>query len=102
MPLLTTNAILTAYCTCTLCCGPKATGLCADGTTPVQGVTIAAPRNIPLGSTVTIGTNAYRVSDRTAKRFNGRFDIFFASHKDALRFGIRTNKITINIKETVK
>lgn len=90
-----TNAIITAYCACTICCGPKATGLAANGRAPVQGVTVAGPRALPLGTRVVINGHTYIVTDRTARRYDGRFDIFFKSHDAARRFGIRTNQVEI-------
>lgn len=90
-----TNAIITAYCACTICCGPKATGLSASGKRPVPAHTIAGPRNIPLGTRVQIGTNFYTVEDRTARRFDGRWDIYFATHREAKRFGKQTNNVII-------
>ena len=90
-----TNTILTAYCACRLCCGPHAAGLCADGRKPVAGVTVAAPRAIPLGTRLQIQgfTNRFVVQDRTARRYDGRIDIYFATHAEARRFGIRTNTV---------
>ena len=97
---VTTNVILatiTAYCHCTHCCS-KATGLNAAGKSPIQGLSIAAPRSIPLGSHIHIGTRRYIADDRLAKRYTNRFDIYFAQHTEALRFGIRTNTVTIITK----
>lgn len=93
-----TNAIITAYCACTNCCGPNATGLTAAGRPPVQGITIAGPRAFPLGTKVSINGHSYVVQDRTAKRYDGRWDIYFASHKEARNFGRRTNTVTIITK----
>lgn len=95
---MTTNvitAILTAYCACRACCGMNATGITAACTRPVAGRTVAIPRAYPLGSRVVIGGHAYVAEDRTARRFNGRIDIFFPTHAAARRFGIQTNKVTI-------
>jgi 3D (Asp-Asp-Asp) domain-containing protein len=89
-----TNAIVTAYCCCSLCCGPKAAGIAANGKPPVEGLTIAGPRSIPLGTRVYIETIGWRtVTDRTAKRFDGRFDIYFRNHADAVKFGKRKLKV---------
>ena len=90
-----TNAIITAYCACTICCGPKATGLAANGRPPIQGITVAGPRALPLGTKVRIGDRIYTITDRTARRYDGRYDIFFKSHAAARRFGIRTNIVEI-------
>ena len=90
-----TNAIITAYCACKVCCGPNAAGLAANGKPPTQGVTVAGPRAFPLGARITIGTNRYVLQDRTAKRFDGRWDIYFENHSDAKRFGKQTNNVRI-------
>lgn len=91
-PMITTitNAVLTAYCACTVCCGKNAKNICADGKKPVQGITVAASRSIPLGSKAIINGKTYIVQDRLAKRFDDRFDIFFQSHKEARIFGKKT------------
>jgi len=94
--MIITNAIVTAYCCCTLCCGKQAAGIAANGKAPVEGVTVAGPRNIPLGTQIHIEGIGYRVvTDRTAKRFDGRFDIYFRDHDDAKKFGKQKLKITI-------
>lgn len=89
------TAIVTAYCACRLCCGPNAHGVCADGARPRQGVTVAASRSIPLGTRVTIAGKTYVVQDRLAQRFDSRFDVFFASHAAAKRFGVQRLEVRI-------
>ena len=90
-----TNALVTAYCACTTCCGSTAKGLTAAGTRIAPG-TIAAPRNIPLRTRVTVtGLGSFVVLDRTARRFDGRWDIYIPSHKDAKKFGKRYLNITL-------
>lgn len=91
-------AIITAYCACTHCCGPHATGLTSSGTPPKQGVTVAGPRRYAKGTRIVIeGVGERIVEDRTAKRFDGRFDVYFVNHADARKFGIRTNTVTIKL-----
>ena len=93
-----TNVILatiTGYCACQLCCGPRAQHLTASGRNPTPTNTIAAPRSIPFGSHIVVAGRRYTVEDRTAKRFDGRFDIYFANHAAAKRFGRQTNTVTI-------
>jgi len=95
---VTTNvlvAIITGYCSCQRCCGPNATGLTASGRAPIVGKTVAAPRSVLLGSTVVIAGHRYTAQDRTARRFEGRFDIYFTNHAAARRFGIQTNTVTV-------
>ena len=83
------SATITAYCACTICCGKNAKGITAAGTRPMQGRTVAAPRNVPLGTKVLIDGKPFTVEDRTARRFDGRWDIYFERHQDALKFGKR-------------
>jgi len=90
------NAIATAYCCCLACCA-DGDGLTAAGTRPVQGVTVAAPRSVPLGTRVFIswpgGGGWFRVEDRTSKKYDGRWDVYFNRHSDALKFGIKRNAV---------
>jgi len=93
---VTTNvlvAICTGYCACKTC--TPGHGVTASGNTPVAGRTIAGPRIFPLGSTVVIRGHTYTLQDRTALRYDGRFDIYFARHADALKFGRQTNTVTV-------
>ena len=94
---MTTNyvglIVLTAYCSCSLCCQQFADGITASGTKPVQGRTVAA-NWLPFGTRVYLDGVGWRtVEDRMAKRFSERVDVYFDSHKEALKFGIRTNKV---------
>lgn len=90
-----TNAVVTAYCACQICCGRNAKGIDASGHKPIEGITIAIPRRFPLGSRVIIEGHEYIGSDRLSKRFNSRFDIYFKSHSDAVRFGKQTKRVTV-------
>ena len=90
---MTTNvlvAVVTAY---------VATGHpCADGHKPVVGVSVALPRCYPLGSRVCIGGRWYVGGDRTARRFDGRFDVFMGSRAEALKWGKRTMEVVVITK----
>lgn len=96
-----TNIIATSYCACVLCCGHKATGITAIVRPPVEGITIAAPRSIPLGTLVRLElpalrwTNVFRVEDRTARRYDGRWDVYIEDHQKARRFGLQRGNVTI-------
>lgn len=96
--VLLLNAIVSGFCHCKICCGPHATGLTAAGTRPVEGRTVALPRRFPLGSRVIIDGHTYVGEDRTARRFDGRIDVYCASHEKAKRRGISTNLVTIITK----
>jgi 3D (Asp-Asp-Asp) domain-containing protein len=56
---------------------------------------VAGPRRIPLGTRVLIGGVPYTVEDRTAKRYDGRWDIYFQSHKAALIWGKQEKDVVI-------
>ena len=90
-----TNFVVTAYCACKICCGEHTSGLDATGHKPIDGITVALPRRFPLGSKVIIDGHEYVGSDRLAKRFDNRIDIYFQSHNDALRFGKKHKSVTI-------
>jgi 3D (Asp-Asp-Asp) domain-containing protein len=77
---------LTAYCHCAACCGRPGQPT-ASGVMPALGVTLAAPRAVPLGTRVFISGLGWRVvQDRTASRIDG-WDVFLASHRRAQKFG---------------
>ena len=75
-----TNCIVTFYTASRLV-------LCADGNHPVAGLTVAAPRWVPLGTMVEISGHNYRVMDRTARRFDGRWDVFVSTKAEAVKRG---------------
>lgn len=85
--------VITAYCHCDICTGGSV--ITADGSHVEEGWTIAGPRNLPLGTIVEVDGHVYELQDRTAKRFDGRFDIYFESHQEALNFGIQKKDVKI-------
>lgn len=78
---------LTAYCSCTKCCGPNAIGITASGTRPVQGRTVAMG-GLPFGTKLSINGSVYIVEDRGTPY--GHIDIYFGSHQAALQFGAKS------------
>jgi len=87
---------VTAYCACEKCCGRWSGGPTASGKMPKPGITVARPRSIPFGTRVLIeGVGERVVQDRLARKYDGRFDLYFSSHKEALRFGKRTLQVRI-------
>ncbi len=84
--MITNIVILTAYCWCAKCCGESGKPT-ASGVMPKVGVTIAAPRSIPLGTKVYLGSRTLIVQDRTSRKYNGRWDLFVESHEQAKKFG---------------
>jgi len=89
-----TTLTLTAYCACSLCCGKHADGITASGVRPQANLT-AAMNGVPFGTRVYVHElrGTFVVQDRMAPRFPGRLDIYHDTHTEALRFGIRTNRV---------
>ena len=57
---------------------------------------VACPRSIALGTKIIIGNKEYTCEDRTALRYDGRFDIWNgADYYGALEYGIQKRKIII-------
>lgn len=77
---------LTAYCSCSICCGKWSGGGTASGTTPTPGRTIAMA-GVPFGTKLSINGQIYTVEDRGTAY--GHVDIFMGSHSEALSFGMR-------------
>ena len=75
---------LTAYCTCSICCGQWAGGGTASGAAPTPGRTVAMA-GVPFGTKLSINGHIYTVEDRGTAY--GHVDILMASHEEALRFG---------------
>lgn len=90
-----TNFVVTAYCACALCCGHWSGGPTASGVMPRQGVTCAA-NWVPFGMRLDIeGVGVRVVQDRMSRRYPRRVDVFFNSHREALRFGRR--KVAVKV-----
>lgn len=75
---------LTAYCSCSQCCGQWANGITASGTTASAGRTVAMS-GVPFGTKLLINGTVYTVEDRGTPY--GHVDIYFDSHGAALQFG---------------
>ena len=57
---------------------------------------VACPRDIPLGTWVEINGRRYECLDRTARKYDGRFDISFDKDvQAALNWGKRRLEVTI-------
>lgn len=86
---------ISAYCHCTTCCG-KSDGITATGTRVTANRTIAVdPNVIPLGSSVVIDGNTYVAEDTGGAIKGNRIDMYFATHQDALNFGIQYKNVSI-------
>jgi len=80
---------VTAYCPCEKCCGEWADGYFADGT-PVGGLVVAAPKNIPFGTKLDIpGYGIAVVRDRGGAIKGNKLDVYFDTHQEALNWGVQ-------------
>lgn len=94
-PAYTMQMVATAYCGCARCCG-KSDGITASGTRATEGRTIAADLSVfPFGTHLRINGNTYIVEDCGGGINGNRLDIYFASHTDALRFGVQTVEVEV-------
>lgn len=90
---------ITHYCPCNYCGG----GLTATGTKPKVGRTIAVdPRVIPYGSKVKIGKQTYIAEDCGGAIKGKKIDIFCKSHSEALKKGIKYQKVWLIKKKKKK
>jgi len=85
--------IVTAYSALDSCHNPVEDGcLTASGKIAKVGM-VACPYGISFGTKVFIASEWFVCEDRTAKKYNGRFDIFLGygkeAHQRAIEFGIR-------------
>lgn len=77
------------YCSCQKCSGGYTKTY--SGTTPKANHTISADLNVfPLGTKLVIDGITYTVEDKGSSVNGNRLDIYFASHADALAFGLKT------------
>ncbi len=85
---------VTGYCSCSQCCGYKATKLTKMETVPRSSYTVAVdPEVIPLGSKIEIDGIVYLAED-TGKSIKGNIvDIYFDTHEEALIYGRKTKKV---------
>ncbi len=87
---------VTAYCSCTKCCGPKARGLTASGRSIAYngGQFVAADTKLfKFGTQIQIpgyaGGQPVEVIDRGSAIKGYHIDLFFASHDQARQWGKR-------------
>lgn len=89
----------TAYCKCDKCCGKYADGITYLGTRATPKQTIAVdPDIIPFRSTVIIGGEKYIAEDTGYLIKGNRIDIFFATHKEALNWGVKKIEIEVEVE----
>lgn len=87
--------VITAYCTCKICCGIySGNNRTASGTVPTSNRTIAVDTDvIPFGTRVVINGQIYVAEDRGGAIKGKRIDMFYMTHKEALRWGKRTFEV---------
>ena len=105
---------VTAYCPCSLCCGPYANGITASGKTAKAKHTIAVDAYnpiVPMGTKVVIEGTVYTVEDTgDLNHYGNDFDIFYAKHEQTGQWGRQhveayiaegnTNKVQVNSSST--
>ena len=85
---------VTAYCPCPKCCGSYSDGVTASGHKIHQGdLFVAADKMYPFGTEMIIpgykSGEAVKVLDRGGVIRGNRLDVFFDSHQEALKWGVR-------------
>lgn len=80
------------YCNCSRCSGGH--NLTYSGTVPKAGHTIAADTSVfPIGTKIMIDGVVYTVEDIGGGVNGNRLDIFFASHQEAVDYGLKRVKV---------
>lgn len=80
---------VTAYCSCSKCCGKYSSGYTASGTKATAGRTVAASSSYAFGTKLLINGKEYVVEDRGGAINGNRIDIYMSSHKAAVAWGVR-------------
>ena len=91
---------VTAYCACTKCCGRYSDGVTASGHKIRGGdAFVAADAKYAFGTEMAIegynGGKPVKVLDRGSAIYDNRIDVFFASHKEAIEWGVRYIEVQI-------
>jgi 3D (Asp-Asp-Asp) domain-containing protein len=92
---------VTAYCPCPICCGEYADGITACGHEIQPGDTfVAADKRFPFGTEMLIpgysNSKPVKVLDRGGAIKGNRLDVFFATHQEALEWGVQY--LTVNVR----
>lgn len=93
---------LTAYCSCSICCGewaynrPNGIVYGAIGEELKEGYSIAVdPEVIPYGTEVIIDGKVYKAQDCGGAIKGNRIDVYFENHNDALEFGVQYKEVFV-------
>lgn len=87
--------VITAYCTCKICCGIYSGGnRTASGTVPTTNRTLAVDTDvIPFKTKLVINGQIYVAEDRGSAIKGKRIDMFFYTHKEATQWGRKTIEV---------
>ena len=91
---------VTAYCPCPKCCGKYSDGITACGYKICQGdVFIAADMKYPFGTEMIIpgynNAEPVKVLDRGGVIRGNRLDVFFNSHREARKWGVKYIEVKV-------
>jgi 3D (Asp-Asp-Asp) domain-containing protein len=94
---------VTAYCPCPKCCGEYSDGVTANGHEIRPGDTfVAADRRYSFGTEMLIpgysNSRAVKVLDRGGAIKGNRLDVFFATHQEALEWGVKYLEVSVRWK----
>lgn len=94
---------LTAYCSCSKCCGkwadnrPEGKVIGASGKELTAGYSIAVdPTVIPYGTVITINGQEYVAEDCGGAIKGNRIDVYFNDHDEALEFGVQYAEVFLH------
>lgn len=97
---------LTAYCSCSKCCGewaecrPEGIVYGASGEELIAGYSVAVDTSvIPYGTVLVINGQEYEAMDCGGAIKGNRIDIYFSDHESAVQFGVQY--ADVSIKEEV-
>jgi 3D (Asp-Asp-Asp) domain-containing protein len=80
---------VTAYCSCSICCGKYSSGYTSSGTKATSGRTVAAPSSFAYGTKLSINGKEYVVEDRGGAITGNHIDVYMDSHSQALAWGVK-------------
>jgi 3D (Asp-Asp-Asp) domain-containing protein len=94
---------VTAYCPCQKCCGKYSDGITACGHKIQPGDTfVAADKQYAFGTEMLIpgynNNQPVKVLDRGGAIKGNRLDVFFSSHEEALKWGVRDLDVRVYSK----
>ncbi len=94
---------VTAYCPCPSCCGEYSDGITANGYEIQPDDTfVAADRRYPFGTEMLIpgysNSQPVKVLDRGGAIKGNRLDVFFATHEEALQWGVQFLEVNVRRK----